>query len=241
MNRWILAGLLAFSSMIYAQTPNEVLKAADDIRAPGENFGFSLRVVALKNNTQDSEFTLNVRVKDSVKSLVTYESPANAKGKRLLMVEQNMWIYIPGTRRPIRISPQQQLLGQVSNADVARVVYSLDYNATSMKFGKWQNQDVKILELKARSATNSFQRIDLTVAALDNRPLEAKFYAFSGRLLKVLNYQDYRMALGTQRPMRLEVYDAINRGNQTIMYYSSMELMDTPNMYFQKDYLPRLR
>ena len=44
-----------------------------------------------------------------------------------------MWVYVPGTRQVLRISPQQRVLGGVASADVARMVFSLDYRLDSVE------------------------------------------------------------------------------------------------------------
>lgn len=240
MKTLLTALLLLWTGFAVSATPQEMLEAVDEIRAPGENFGFSLRLVHEKSGKTDSEFTFDVRVKDAVKSLVTYTAPPTAAGKKLLLVDQNMWIYVPGTRRPIRISPQQQLLGQVSNADVARVVYNIDYRADSVEPDRIGDRPALRLKLVARNKRSPYRNIDLFIDEGDYRPLVAKFYALSGRLLKTVEYLDYRMVLGRQRPMRLEVQDEIKRSEQTRMVYTDLRRMSTPESHFQKDFLPRL-
>nr|VFJ92187.1 MAG: hypothetical protein BECKLFY1418B_GA0070995_10328 [Candidatus Kentron sp. LFY] len=225
---------------VCSETPQSVLDEVDAIRAPGDNFGFSLRVVHTRPDKDDLRYEFDVRVKEKTKSLVRYTAPASAKGKILLMLEENMWIHIPGTRRAIRISPQQQLLGQVSNADVARVVYSVDYRAEEMVAETREGTDVQRVILKARNKS-PYERIDLFAAKSDCRPLKAAFHALSGRLIKTILYRDYRKVAGRLRPMRLEVEDAIREGERTVMDYSDLGVVDTPDSWFQKNYLPRLK
>lgn len=234
----LLSALVA--PLALAEEPQAILDAVDKIRAPGENFGFSLKVDNVRADGETRSFGFTVRVKDKVKSLVTYVAPPTADGKRLLLVGQDMWIYVPGTRRAIRISPQQQLLGQVSNADVARVVYSIDYAASAAAPYKLPDGNGYRLTLTAKSKDSPYQRIELVVAKPDYRPLQAEFYALSGRLLKTTYYQDYRSVAGKMRPMRLVVEDAINKSDRTTLNYSDLREMQTPDEYFQKDYLPRL-
>nr|VFK16224.1 MAG: hypothetical protein BECKLPF1236A_GA0070988_101412 [Candidatus Kentron sp. LPFa]VFK31587.1 MAG: hypothetical protein BECKLPF1236C_GA0070990_101432 [Candidatus Kentron sp. LPFa] len=223
-----------------SESPQAILDEVDAIRAPGDDFGFSLQVVHTRPHKDDLDYEFDVRVKGRTKSLVKYTAPLTAKGKLLLMLEENMWIYIPGTRRAIRISPQQQLLGQVSNADVARVVYSIDYQAKAMVSETYQNTDVHRVTLKARHKS-PYERIELFAARADCRPLKAAFYALSGRLIKTIFYGDYQDVAGKSRPMRLEVEDAIKKGERTVMRYNNLGVVDTPDSWFQKNYLPRLR
>jgi outer membrane lipoprotein-sorting protein len=113
---------IALLDVSYAMTPQEILERVDQIRAPAQTFVFRLKVT-VNQEDKDSQAEFLVKVKDAKKSLVIYKSPPANRGRVLLLVENNMWIYIPGTRNPLRISPQQQIMGRVSNADAARVVF----------------------------------------------------------------------------------------------------------------------
>ena len=220
-------------------TAEHVLLAVDAIRAPGDNFAFNLDV-----EQQDSEdnraVSFIVNVKDQNKSLVAYTAPASSKGKKILMVGENLWIYIPGTRMPIRISAQQKVSSGVSNADVARVVYNLDYKADKLIKEVIDKQTNYHVSLSAKTEGAAYQRIELWTSSDDYRPLKADFYTKAGQKLKTIFYKDYQSVLGKQRPMLLEVFDDLNKEQKVLMRYSNMQIADTPESYFQKSYLPQL-
>lgn len=169
--RYLFLSVWLLASTAYGVEPSDLLRAVDAVRAPGKDFAFSLRVVRHRKGETVSEFRFRVWVKDSVKSLVTYEAPPSARGKHLLMVGQNMWFYTPGIRRPIRISPEQQLLGQVSNADVVRVVYGIDYRPVSMTPQSVNGTQADLLQLEAHNPGSTYQKIALLVGRGDSRPL----------------------------------------------------------------------
>jgi outer membrane lipoprotein-sorting protein len=240
-NLFITALCLFFNSpLVQAVSPEEVLQTVDAIRAPSNNFSFALHVQQENGNEDEKSFDFTVNVKDNEKSLVTYTAPVSSKGKRLLMIGDNLWIYIPNTRMPIRISPQQKVSAGVSNADIARVVYSLDYQADSLKQEVFENKDSYHLSLTAKTKGAAYQRIELWTTMDDYRPLKADFFTQSERKLKTIVYKDYQQVLGKSRPMLLEVVDAINSEQRVFMHYSDMQLADTPDIYFQKSYLSRL-
>jgi len=161
-------------------------------------------------------------------------------GRALLLDGQNMWIYIPGTSRALRISPQQQLLGAVSNADVARVVFSLDYSAETVD--KSTEGDIPALKLQLVSLQENvpYKRISLWVAAQDYRPLRAEFHALSGKLLRTVYYRVYQDIEGKRRPTVLEITSALNAEEKTTMTYSRFVLKETPAEYYQPSFLSRL-
>ncbi len=220
-------------------TPKQLLRKADDLRAPGKNFVQDLKITFKKGDKESVNMT-SVRVKNFKKSLVIYRYPPTQKGRVILMVDNNMWIYFPGTKKPVRISPAQQLLGQVSNADVARVVYNLDYTAESIEEDNSGKKPLLKMLLKAKSNGAAYGSINLWMTKGSYKLVKAKFFTLSGRLLKTIYYKGYKQLLGRERPTILEVHDAIKKSETTIMEYMDMRVEDTPDKYFQKTFMQRI-
>lgn len=237
---WVLF-LILISSDTFALTPAEILKRVDEIRALGDTFVFDLKLTYKKEGQEDVIQKFNVRVKEANKSLVKFNYPPENKGRLLLMVGNNMWIYIPGTRGPIRISPQQRLLGQISNGDVARVVYSLDYSAELLGKEKIDKKQCFKLELTSKTMEATYSRILLWAEINSFKPEKAEFYATSGKLLKTAIYKNYTNVLGKEKPLILEVYDELRKDEYSIMEYSNMDIADTPRAFFQKTYLRHIQ
>jgi hypothetical protein len=220
-------------------SPAELLLKADDIRAPGKNFVMEMTITSKKGKKEKVNKTIT-RIREAVKSLVVYTYPPTQKGQVILMVESNMWVYFPGTKRAIRISPTQQLLGQVSNADVARVVYSIDYNAESVEEDTIKNEKYLKMLLKAKSKGAAYGSINLWLKKNDFKLYKAEFFTLTGRLLKTIYYKGYRKILGKERPMVQEIHDAIKTSEMSIIEYTDMRVEETPERYFQKTYMPRV-
>ena len=223
------------------KTPELLLQKVDQIRAPADAFVFDLKLATYKGAAVDSVSKFTVHVKDSSKSLVKFTAPPANKGRVLLMAGENLWIYIPGTRGALRISPQQRLLGQVAYGDVARVVYSLDYRADRATEETLEGHRSLRLDLTAKSKGAAHERITLWVDRETLRPIKAEFLALSGKLLKVGYYKGYRSVLGEERPMILEVHDAIRKGEYSTLEYLGMRKEDTPEIFFQRTYLEHVR
>lgn len=226
--------------VLFAQPQNDILQKVDEIKAPGETFTFTLKLTEKKDDG-DSEAEFSGRVKDSYKSLVIYNKPSSIKGRVLLMVKENMWIYIPGTRRPLRISPQQQIMGNVSNADVARVVYNLDYQLDSTQEDTFDGRTVLKLILNKKSDGAAYKSITLWVEKDTYKPIKADHYALSGKLLKTAYYKSYKEILGKERPTIIEIHDALNKSDVSIMEYIDIKIEDTPDSYFQKTFMDRIK
>ncbi len=219
-------------------SPAELLRIADQTRAPGKTFTQEVKVTYKKGDKSTTNI-LVTRVKDAIKSLAIYKYPASQKGRVILMVENNMWIYFPGTKKPIRISPAQQLLGQVSNADVSRVVYSVDYDAVSVEDDNTGKEKLLKLNLKAKSKGAAYGSIEIWMKRDSKKLVKAKFYTLAGRILKTIYYKGYKNVQGRERPMIQEIHDAIKTSEMTIMEYSNMKVQDTSDNYFQKTFMHR--
>jgi outer membrane lipoprotein-sorting protein len=219
-------------------TPEELLIKADEIRAPGKNFVQDIRVILKKGNTQTSN-RLVTRVKGYTKSLAIFKEPPTQKDQVILMIDNNMWIYFPASRQPIRISPAQQLLGNVSNADVARVIYNIDYKAESVEEDTGGSDKLLKLTLKAKTEGAAYGSIKIWLDKDSYKLNKAEFYTLAGRLLKTIYYKGYKQLLGRERPTFYEIHDAVKKDEITTMEYLSMKIEDTPDNYFQRSFMDR--
>ena len=218
----------------YDQEAESILKKVDEIRSPGANFIFTVQVKLDAPDAQPNIF--EVRVRESTKSIVLYQQPVKQRGRALLLDGDNMWIFIPGTSRPLRISPQQQLLGGVSYADVARVVFSLDYRVIQ----KEDEQTGPILHLEALNPKIPYRFITLSLSQ-DMHPLRADFFSISKKLLRTAYYEDYQNIQGALRPMRIRIISSIDLKQNATMSYSNFIIKETPLEYYQPSYLSRIR
>ncbi|WP_293573957.1 outer membrane lipoprotein-sorting protein [Phaeobacter sp.] len=207
-----------------------LLRKVDDIRAPGANFTFDLTL-----NSGGKTEKMEVSVQNSTKGLVRYTKPTKMAGRSILFVDKNMWVFVPGTRRALRISPQQRVLGGVSSADVARTVYSSDYKVVSTS----GSGNAIVLQLTPKTKSAAYARIDLTVTS-SGAPKQAVFYAGGGRKLKTMHFGGYKSVLGASRPTQLKVVDHLEGGKVTTMTYSSFKKAKTPAAWYQPNNLSRL-
>ena len=231
----LAAGPLA----VPAQEEMTLLEMVDTVRAPADDFTFTAAITG----SGGDRLKLSVRVNGRVKSLVRYVEPPRSAGRSLLFIEHNMWVYVPGTRQVLRISPQQRVLGGVASADIARMIFSLDYALDSVEeLAEEGGERRRRLALSRRSKGAAYARIDLLVAGDDARPLRADLFAAGGgRHLKTTYFEGYREVLGRQRPTVLRVIDHVKGDSETVLEYSGFTLEDTPDAWFQPTYLKRLR
>lgn len=214
--------------LVFLISPQELLQNIDKMRNPHESYR-----VFVKLTTESQDFYLDVFVKGKDKSLVRFTSPARWKGRILLLNGPNMWFYTPNSK-PIRIAPIHRLIGGFSNADIASVYFSIDYEPL-----KLSEQDGKyFLELKRRSKGAAYGRIELLIDKSNFHIIKGNFYALSGRFLKEVYYLDYKLVDGNECYTKLEVIDKVNDNERTTMEFLRLKKEHFPDRIFNKDFLP---
>lgn len=230
-----------FAGALFAEDANSIVRKADAVRGPMGSFRMKIKVTSERPDQAKQEMFLETYVKDRTTSVVKFTDPARERGKAMLMVNDDLWMYIPGSKRTFRISPQQRLMGDVSNADVARVNFAEDYNSTIIK--ERDKVDGKIcyqLELTAKTKV-SYSKIHYWVEHKTYRPVKATFFAVSGKPLKFATYTGYKTIAGSLRPTIVHIVDGIKPDWKSKIHYTSMAAKTFPDSIFQQSALPDLR
>ncbi|HVT45178.1 MAG TPA: outer membrane lipoprotein-sorting protein [Thermoanaerobaculia bacterium] len=229
--------LLALSAApLLAADGAAILARVDHYRAPLESFAIDVEIVSrTKQKSETSRF--RVYGSGSDRSLVEFTFPQGEKGKRLLMLRDAMWIYMPAASRPIRISPLQRLMGQASNGDVARTSFAVDYEVRSAADEEWEGKKTTVLDLEAKDSGVAYHRVRLWVDRSTSEPLRADFYVASGKLIKRAFYREMGQMAGRRVPIVVEIEDLLRPGDGTTMRYSNLVARDNPEKMFSKDSL----
>ena len=244
MKRYIfilLSALMLFATQAAAQpTPQQVLDSVDEVRAPGKNFVFNV-TAQQTGKSNATEFFLETMVRESTKSLVLYREPEKWNGRAMLLDGLDAFIYTPGTSRALRISPAQQMASGITHADVARVVFSIDYSADAVEnILSSEGQPLYKLDLTAISNKNTYRNITL-YCSHNYEPVKAEFFGISGKLLRTAYYENYQMVLGKMRPMGIRLISAVSSEENALLIYTNMQEKTTPAHYYQPSYLNQIR
>jgi hypothetical protein len=215
--------------------PNEVLKVVDKRRALEGSFIATIEVVD-KNLTTNKEnkFLLNIGANQE-KSFAIYQFPNNQKGQTILNLGQNLWIYIPSTSNPIKISPQQKLVGQASIADIVSLLYYKNYKVISYV----KKNDAYVLKLENIGKNTAYNYIALFV---DEKgfPLKAIFYSLSKKALKTMYFENIQQLGNAKRPAVMRIVNRLDKNLVTEVTFKSMEAKNIPQNHFNKEFIGRL-
>lgn len=246
----VLASPLVCADAAWAQpSAQEFLRQADRIRLPQESFRVTNTLTEFIDGKAADRLALTVFSKPvadgAYRTLVRYEDPARDRGKLVLFSGQDLWFYDPASKASVRISPQQRLLGQAANGDVVTANLGADYVASAAGIETLQDADktprtcVK-LDLKPRTAQSLYGRVEYWVEQSSARPVKAKFYADSGRLLKIAYYRRFSMVMGASRPTETIIIDGVNPRLATTMATDGYAAQVIPDTWLQRDFLPRV-
>jgi outer membrane lipoprotein-sorting protein len=148
------------------------------------------------------------------------------------MLSDEMWVYLPDTSRPVRITPLERLTGDASNGDVARTNYAVDYTPVYQRTEKVGAENCHVLELTAKRKGSTYQRIVYWLRTEDARPVRAEFYLTSGKHIKSATFDEYGSAGGKPHLLRMTLYDEIRHNSHSILEYSNIAPRELPDKLF---------
>ncbi len=216
---------------------NDILKKVDEILTPG-SVEFYRKLINEEPNGNTKEFIFYTVKKDRDKVAMLYLAPASDKGRATLRLGDNMWLYIPNVGKPLRITSMQSVVGGVfNNADIMRLDYSAEYNATNLEE---QGTDY-IIYLKAKTRTVSYDSLKMWVLKESNIVEKVECYAASGKLIKTLEFKQIKdFGGGIVRPAVVETTSPLYKGFKSLLIYSKIKNKLLPDEVFTLDYLSRL-
>ncbi len=169
-----------------AQDVPALLKAADKYRMSSDNMQVDTQISVFNTDgSPDKERRYTVFAQAKHQSLVLMQSPAE-KGQKVLMLGDDYWLLMPGSQRPMRITPMQKLLGDASTGDIATMSWADDYTGTvagEEACGE-PAQPCVHLSLTASRKGVTYQRIELWLGKARHEPVKADLYVQSDKLAK---------------------------------------------------------
>jgi outer membrane lipoprotein-sorting protein len=230
----MLIGFLFTCAMVArAATPDAeaILKRADTFRNGWPSYTVHVKITNYESGKSDEEQLYDVSQKGTEKTYVEFMSPRD-KGRHLLMLGDDMWIYLPDTSRPVRITPLERLSGDASNGDVARTNYAVDYSPVYVRTEKVGTVDCHVLDLTAKRKGSTYQRILFWVRVEDSRPVKAEFYLTSGKHIKSATFDEYRDYGGRSLLHKLTLYDEIRHNSHSVLEYNGAVPRQLPDKLF---------
>lgn len=207
----MLVLVLCFATIAEALSSADALvKAADEVRNPGESFEMKIQVQDADGN--ESLFKVSLKGKD--KTMIVTKAPARDLGRNMLMLDRDFHVYVPNLKRTMRLSLAQKLSGQVANGDIARTRWYGDYEA---KLEAIEGKDIRLF-LKAQRENLTYPALRLWIDKATQRPLRAEYLGSNGTtVLKKAYFENYKMMEGAPRPSLIRIEDASGKASQIVI------------------------
>ncbi|MDL1983999.1 MAG: outer membrane lipoprotein-sorting protein [Deltaproteobacteria bacterium] len=238
----LLSGIVFCSRPVLAEmTPKEILEKSDEARGSVKGIEWEIKLESIENGRKQSR-TLKIKARD-FNSLAEFISPPKVKGRKLLMIDRNMWFIKPGLRKPVPISPRQKLMGSASNGDIASTNYAGDYDATLVSEDTVKGELCYLLDLTAINKKVTYDRIKYWVSKKRLVGVKAEFFTVSGKIFKSATFEYGNSIPIEEKPKpfvsKMIITDAVIKENVTTMTYSKIRLKKIPDSTFNLNLLVR--
>lgn len=213
-----------------AMPADDVLRRADEVRCPSESYFMQVDV---SSKGQDDVVSLEVFTKGRDKTRVNTIAPARDKGRSMVMVNEEMWAYVPNLKRTVRIALNQKLTGQAANGDVSRMRWWGDYTA------QHESEDAKnwVLMLTANKKGLTYEKLRVWVEKKTFRPVKAEYLSLAGMVLKKAEFGAYKQIAGAVRPTEILIRDAKNEGDSSLIRILKLESKESSDAIFNQNSL----
>ena len=196
----VLPFLLCCAPLV-AQSSDDLLTQVDKLRHPWPSFTVEIELKSAKAS-QHWKITARDNGDARVEGLSEKE-----KGRAVLVLGDAMWLLLPGTKRPIKVTPQQRLLGPAAGGDIARTRFAEDYSVKEKVDDVLDGAPCWRLSLSAKRPSTSFRTASLWVTKNGTRPLKAEFFLPSGKLTKTAVFAAPQSQRGASVLVRMDLVE----------------------------------
>ena len=245
MRRILMTTLAAFAlagavAPALAQDISTLLKDADRYRTGADNLQVDTQVSVFNSDgSPDKERRYTVFAQGNRKSLVLMQSPVE-KGQKVLMLGDDFWLVLPGSQRPLRITPMQKLLGDASTGDIATMRWAGDYDG-HLVGEEPCSADAKAplclhLSLKATRKGVTYQRIELWIGKARHEPVHADLFVQSDKLAKQARFVMDKAA-NPSTVSEMVLVDQLSNKKETRIRYLSRKDRTVPEEWLNPMFL----
>lgn len=234
MKRLIVLLFLFVAPLFAGETEDAYIKNLEKAIYP-ENVAYTARMTIYRPGKEYKKL-IKVYLKGYDKSLIEFVEPPQERDTRILMIGENMWMYLPSVEKVIRLSGRVKVMGgEFIYDDIMRAKLTIDYTPESLE--KQEGGDT--VTLKAKGKTAAYEKIKLLLNANNFLPMRSEFYTAGGVLLKTLDYSE-AVTFGKKTiPSRLLMQLAVSHDYRTVMDIVAYKYSDIPERVFTQEYLKK--
>jgi outer membrane lipoprotein-sorting protein len=235
----IIVSLIALMIALpaYAIDGTALLKQVDRNLNP-ESFESYRKLINIEPDGRKKEFTLFTVKKGTDKVASLFLAPASEKGRSILRLGDNMWLYIPNVGKPIRITSLQSVVGGVfNNSDILQLDYAAEYNVENIeeKGGEY------LLYLKAKTKTVAYDRLKIWADKAKKLPTKIECLTEANMLIKTIYFKEVKdFGGGIVRPSVIETDSPLYKGYKSVMIFAGIKERKFKDEVFTLTFMPNL-
>jgi len=222
--------LATLTASLFAMSSEEVAKNSYDIMS-GYNSSLSTTTMILKNaqgveNIRQLEFK-KIEGIDGDKSLLTFLYPDDLKGTKLLSFEvigsdDKQWLYLPSLKRVKRISSRNKsgsfMASEFSYEDISSQNYkNYSYSGEAEEVIKDGIKYFKVTRIPI-DANSGYSKQIIWVEKDSYLARYGDYYDKQDRLLKQINFSEYKVIDGIQRIVRVNIENVQNGKSSSLTW-----------------------
>jgi len=229
----VLIAILFFlvAGTVFSQTPTaaELLRRVDDNEVY-TTIEYDAEMIIDYNNRRYVK-VMKAWARGNTDSFIEFHNPED-RGTKYLRRAGRLYVYSPDTESLMLISGhmlKESMMGSdMSYEDTMdNATLSSRYNPVLQGSETWNSRDCWVLELNARSRTESYPKRKLWIDKETNDLLHYELYALSGAKLKEFNLLKIETIGGKRFPTEVEIRDLLRRGSKTTFIMKNV-ILDRP-------------
>ena len=199
----------------------------------------------IDNGRRIRELAMESWMEGTTRSYSFYKSPPRERGTKMLKLEKKLWMYTPHTDRKILIAGhmlRQSMMGSDLSYEDMMEDEKLSEAYTGTIDGEVELDGVKVLviTLKAKEKTKTYQTLKIWVDPVRTVVLKEEAYAKSGKLLKTIEFKEFRLIGKRLFPKQMIFRDVLKGNTKTTYMFDKIEFgLKIPPKYFSHRILKR--
>ena len=212
---------VSFSFGMTDQEIKELLVRTDNNATPKQYEG----MMVMKNYKPDQDMVQNrthLYFKND-KVIAVFVSPPIQKGQAFVRDGDNMWMFLPKSKKVTRIGAKDKSMGgEASNADIMRTKLAEDYDGVYLGDETVGGVACYKIELKARERTVAYDKVVYWISKDKELPVKREYYTLSGKKSRTMTFGDIKMLGGRERPALMVISNEENKDYKTEIIIESL-------------------
>ncbi|MGM0608494.1 MAG: outer membrane lipoprotein-sorting protein [Candidatus Muiribacteriota bacterium] len=218
-------------------TVNEILEKIDENMIPKTTEYEAEMIISRPDRTTTKRFKSYTR--GDTEAFIEFTYPPRDSGTKYLRIEKDLWMYLPGASRTVKISGhmlRQSMMGSDFSYEDQTENRTLNeqYNAKILQEAEYNDREVYIIKLEAKDGVDPVYYMQkIWVDKEKFIYYKAELYGRSQKLLKTMHLSEYKNISDRYYPVKMKIEDNLRDDYYTKVIMKNLKLdTDIPDHIF---------